>query len=52
MNIFNAKLEKRGDGVYATFGNNAIKVPTGKQKFVDAGGRVDKFKRRLQASGK
>ena len=25
---------------------------TGKQKFVDAGGRVDKFKRRLQASGK
>ena len=23
---------------------------TGKQKFVDAGGRVDKFKRRLQAS--
>ena len=35
MNFFNAKLEKRGDGVYATFGNNAIKVPTGKlQKFV------------------
>ena len=25
---------------------------TGKQKFVDAGGRVDKFKRRLQAAGK
>ncbi|MBQ9116152.1 MAG: 50S ribosomal protein L31 [Clostridia bacterium] len=25
---------------------------TGKQKFVDAGGRVDKFKKRLQASGK
>lgn len=23
---------------------------TGKQKFVDAGGRVDKFKRRLQAA--
>ena len=23
---------------------------TGKQKFVDAGGRVDKFKKRLQAS--
>jgi len=23
---------------------------TGKQKFVDAGGRVDKFKRRLEAS--
>ena len=35
MNILNAKLEKRGDGVYDTFGNNAIKVPTGKlQKFV------------------
>ncbi len=25
---------------------------TGKQKFVDAGGRVDKFKKRLQQSGK
>ena len=25
---------------------------TGKQKFVDAGGRVDKFKKRLQASGR
>ena len=25
---------------------------TGKQKFVDAGGRVDKFKRRLEMSGK
>ena len=25
---------------------------TGKQKFVDAGGRVDKFKQRLQASAK
>ncbi len=25
---------------------------TGKQKFVDAGGRVDKFKRRLEAAGK
>ena len=25
---------------------------TGKQKFVDAGGRVDKFKKRLEASGK
>ena len=25
---------------------------TGKQKFVDAGGRVDKFKKRLAASGK
>ena len=25
---------------------------TGKQKFVDAGGRVDKFKKRLQSSGK
>ena len=35
MNIFNAKLEKRGDGVYATFGENAIKVPAGKlQKFI------------------
>ncbi|MDD7413473.1 MAG: sn-glycerol-3-phosphate ABC transporter ATP-binding protein UgpC [bacterium] len=35
MNIFKVKLEKKGDAVYATFGNNAIKVPTGKlQKFV------------------
>ena len=25
---------------------------TGKQKFVDAGGRVDKFKKRLEALGK
>ena len=25
---------------------------TGQQKFVDAGGRVDKFKKRLAASGK
>lgn len=25
---------------------------TGKQKFVDAGGRLDKFKRRLAAAGK
>jgi len=25
---------------------------TGKQKFVDSGGRVDKFKKRLAASGK
>lgn len=25
---------------------------TGKQKFVDAGGRVDKFRRRLEAVGK
>ena len=25
---------------------------TGKQKFVDAGGRVDKFKKRLAATGK
>jgi large subunit ribosomal protein L31 len=25
---------------------------TGKQKFVDAGGRVDRFKKRLETSGK
>ena len=25
---------------------------TGKQKFVDSGGRVDKFKKRLETSGK
>ena len=25
---------------------------TGKQKFVDAGGRVDKFKKRLEKAGK
>ena len=35
MNFFTVKLEKRNDGVYATFGENAIKVPEGKlQKFV------------------
>ena len=30
MNVFEVKLEKRGDGVYAVFGDNAIKVPAGK----------------------
>ena len=30
MNIFRVKLEKRQDGVYATFGSNCIKVPDGK----------------------
>ena len=42
-------------------GGNEIKVEicskchpffTGKQKFVDAGGRVDKFKKRLESAGK
>ena len=32
MNVFNVKLVKEADGVYATFGNNAIKVPEGKIK--------------------
>ena len=27
MNFFDVTLEKKADGVYATFGNNAIKVP-------------------------
>ena len=30
MNIFKVKLEKRGDGVFAVFGSNAIRVPAGK----------------------
>ena len=30
MNIFRSKLEKRPDGVWAIFGQNAIKVPEGK----------------------
>jgi len=30
MNIFRVKLEKKADGVWAVFGNNAIKVPEGK----------------------
>ena len=30
MNVFEVTLEKRGDGVYAAFGDNAIKVPAGK----------------------
>lgn len=35
MNIFRVKLEKGGDGVYAVFGENRIKVPAGKlQRFV------------------
>ena len=32
MNIFKVKLEKKGDGVYANFGKNSIKVPEGKIK--------------------
>lgn len=35
MNFFNVKLVKRDGGVFATFGDNAIKVPEGKlKKFV------------------
>jgi multiple sugar transport system ATP-binding protein len=35
MNFFNVKLSKKGDGVYATFGDNQIKIPEGKlKKFV------------------
>ena len=30
MNEFEVELQKRGDGVYAAFGDNAIKVPAGK----------------------
>ncbi|MBQ8505946.1 MAG: sn-glycerol-3-phosphate ABC transporter ATP-binding protein UgpC [Clostridia bacterium] len=30
MNVFKVKLEKRGNGVYAVFGNNSILVPAGK----------------------
>jgi len=30
MNVFKVKLEKRGSGIYAVFGNNAILVPAGK----------------------
>ena len=36
MNFFTVKLEKKGDGVYAEFGENSIKIPGSKlQKFVD-----------------
>ncbi len=36
MNFFNAKLVKKADGVWAEFGNNAIKVPDAKvRKLVD-----------------
>ena len=35
MNFFTVKLTKTGDGVYAVFGNNKVKIPAGKlQKFV------------------
>ena len=35
MNFFTVKLEKRANGVYAVFGDNAIRIPEGKlQKFV------------------
>lgn len=30
MNIFRVKLMKRADGIFAEFGDNAIRVPTGK----------------------
>jgi len=34
MNFFSVKLEKKADGVYAVFGDNAVKVPEAKlQKF-------------------
>ena len=32
MNFFNVKLVKKADGVYATFGDNSIKIPEGKLK--------------------
>ena len=36
MNFFNAKLVKKADGVWAEFGDNAVKVPDAKvRKFVD-----------------
>jgi len=38
MNMFDVKLEKKGEDVWAVFGENAIKVPAEKvAKFVDAG---------------
>ena len=30
MNVFKVRLEKREDGVYAAFGDNAVRVPEGK----------------------
>ena len=36
MNFFNAKLVKKADGVWAEFGDNAVKVPDAKvRKLVD-----------------
>jgi len=32
MNFVNAKLEKRGDGLYLLFGKNVLKLPEGKAK--------------------
>ena len=32
MNFFTVKLTKSGDGVYAVFGNNKVKIPEGKLK--------------------
>ncbi|KNY27351.1 ABC transporter ATP-binding protein [Pseudobacteroides cellulosolvens] len=32
MNFINAKVDKRGDGIYLTFGKDTIKLPEGKAK--------------------
>ena len=44
MNFFTVKLTKSGDGVYAVFGNNKVKIPEGKlKKFVPTATSVRKF---------
>ena len=49
-----AEFETRStkEGIRLDICSNCHPFFTGKQKFVDAGGRVDRFKKRLAASGK
>jgi multiple sugar transport system ATP-binding protein len=42
MNFINAKVEKRGDGIYLTFGKDTIKLPEGKAKKLDGTDYVGK----------
>ncbi len=42
MNFINAKVDKRGDGIYLTFGKDTIKLPEGKAKKLEGTDYVGK----------